>query len=249
MNMSWYQVGSTEESRRRAKDESSKSIKPMRFWLNPGEEKRLIIVDDVEFCVWEHQVMLPGSPNPWGNYETCIAGMDGDAACPLCLADIRRSHKAFITVIDTTGYTSKKDGRLVKYGRYLFPMPNADLDRFIAFRTRYTSLVGAMLDVKRTSKDASRIGDMWDVVPFSDDIKINPKILEDEKLFYKSQRDGKLYPPEAYDYLKIFEPRSKSELRELASGKYSQNANDANQYTGKGGYSPPGGGEADGALY
>lgn len=241
--MSWYQLGSTEESRQKAKEEPRKRI-PTRFWLNPREKKRLIIVDDIEFSLWEHQVIIPGAPNKWGNFETCVAGMDGTTPCPLCLARNRRMFRAYITVVDTTGYPRKKDGKIIKYSRYLFPMTVADLDKFVALRTRNTSLVGAILDVERTGDSAARLGDLWDIVPFSDEQKINPKILEDEKLFYKSQRDGKLYPPEPFDYLNIFEPKTAAELRELAATSSEQ----TESFKGSGSYAPPDGGDDD-VLY
>lgn len=239
----WYQEGSSKDDREKAASETPNWM-PFEFFLREGETKRIIIVDDTDFCLWRHSVKL-------GEKKfvqlTCRAGMDGGAGCPLCAMGNNRRYYGFVTIIDTIGYKAANGEQKGKYMRYLFPMPNRDLERFIALRTKHTSLVGALIDVQRTSKDASRLGDMWDIVYADGKPVMGPQILEDKKLAYKSKKDGKLYPPEPFDYRKIFEPKTEGEIKAILSN--TGGGSESGGFTGGGGYTPPESGGNGDVLY
>lgn len=233
--MSWYKHGSTSEERKTAKEEAPART-ASRFWLNPEEEKRVIILDDEDFVLYEHHVKINGK---WGNFFTCLKGHDGADACPLCMSGNQRRWTSFITVIDCTGFIGK-DGKRIQYRRSLFPMTPTIADRFSALRSKKTTLVNCLVDLKRTSENAPRLGDIWDIVKEGVDVE------NDKKLRWKSNKDGKMHSPEPFEYIKIFAPKTESELKALASGAYSGDNDEA--YKG-GNYTSPDKGGDDDAMY
>jgi hypothetical protein len=234
MSDDWYVHGSTEEDREQAKAEGSKKG-GSRFFLNAKETRRIIMLDDKEFCVWEHHLKINGR---WGNWFTCRKGMrkDNPQPCPLCLSGNKRIWHGYITIIDATGFTGR-DGQEVKYTRRLFPMTNKDLEKFIAKRTKQSGLVGTIWDLTRHSADASKIGDDWEYLD-----RIDP--FTEKKFFYKSRLDGKEHPPSAFDYKELFAPLSEAEMQALG---YSSGNGDGSGSGG--GYQPPDKGGDDDALY
>jgi hypothetical protein len=233
--MGWYKHGSSDEDRKKAKEETP-SRTPTRLWLNAGEEKKIIILDDEDFCLYEHHMKINGK---WGNFFTCLKGHDGEDACPLCMSGVARQFTSFVTVIDCTGFKGK-DGKMVKYRRSLFAMSPTIGDRFAALREKHTTLVNCLMEIKRTSDNAPRLGDVWEIV------KHNIDVESDDKLRWKSRKDGKMHVPEPFEYLKIFAPKTEAELKSLASGAYSGDGDES--YTG-GNYTPPEKGGDDDALY
>ena len=234
--MGWYKHGSTSEDRRKAKEEAPAKT-PTRLWLNPEEEKKIIILDDEDFVLYEHHLKINGK---WGNFFTCLKGHDGEDACPLCMSGNARQFASFVTVIDCTGFVGN-DGKQVKYRRSLFAMPASVGDRFEALRTKHTTLVNCLMEIKRTSDNAPRLGDVWEIVKKGIDVKA------DVKLHWKSRVDGKMHPPEPFEYLKLFAPKTEAELRALASGAYSGDGDES--YRGSSDYKPPTDGGDDDALY
>ena len=233
---SWYIHGSSSEDRETARSESSKKG-GQRFFLNPGEKRRIIMLDDEDFCIWEHHLKINGK---WGNFFTCRKGMsrENPMACPLCLSGNRRIYHGFITIIDATGFTGK-DGKQVKYLRRLLPMTSSDLEKFVSKRTEKTGLVGTIWDFTRYSKDNSKIGDDWSYVERCEPFK-------EKKFFYKSRLDGKEHPPEVFSYKEIFTPLTEEEMRSIGIAASSSGSKDDGD---SGGYSAPDKGGDDDALY
>jgi len=206
--MGWYQKGSTAESRERARKEARSNRKIGRFFLKGKETRRIIMLDDQEFCIWEHHLKINGQ---WGNFFTCRKGADqNDPSCPLCTSKASRSYTGFITVLDETGWKNSK-GEMIKYGRQLFPMSIQILERFATVRDRKTSLVGTVWELTRSSDSAPRLGDVWDYIE-----TVDP--FEDEKYWFTSRMEGKKKPPEVFDYKEIFMPLSCQEMRALGLG-------------------------------
>lgn len=236
--LSWYQSGSTEEQREQAKKESSSRSVP-RFWMDPGDTKTIIFLDDKEFCLWEHHVKIG---DRWGNFFTCLKGMDPNdpKPCPFCLSGNKRQFSAFVTIIDCTGYTDKKTGKEHKYIRKLFPMTVTTLEKFVQRKKKRTSLVGAVWEVSRSGDNSPKIGDDWEHKGEAD-------IDKDLKLHYKSAKDNKLHPPEPYDYLNIFEPLTEAEMRAVIANSGSSSG--GKSYTGDGTYTPPDVGGDNDTIY
>jgi hypothetical protein len=241
MSENWFKHGVTEEDVENVKKEvASRRKSPLRLWLNEKESKKIIILDDQPFSIWEHHMRINGK---WGNFFSCPKGFSDDVVCPICMSGNNRQFSAFISVIDCTGYKNKKGETAGKYSRTLFAMPETVLDRFLAYRAKHTTLVGALIEIQRTSEKAPRLGDVWEVLKTGIDVE------KDEKLWWKSREDGKKHPPEPFDYKKIFAPKTASELQALASGAYS--GDDDEKYSGGGNsdYKPPKEGGDDDVIY
>jgi hypothetical protein len=88
---------------------------------------------------------------------------------------------------------------------------------------------------------------MWDIVYADGKPVMGPQILEDKKLAYKSKTDGKLYPPEPFDYRKIFEPKTEGEIKAILSN--TGGGSESGGFTGGGGYTPPESGGNGDVLY
>jgi len=237
--MSWYQSGSSEEQREQAKIEQGSKSAP-RFWMDPGDTKTIIFLDDSDFCIYEHHLKIGGK---WGNFFTCLRGMDAKnpKPCPFCLSGNKRQFSSFVTIIDCTGYKDKQ-GKEHKYIRKLFPMTTTTLDKFIAKRNKKTSLVGAVWEVSRTSDRAPKVGDDWEHKGEAD-------LDKDTKLHYKSAKDNLLHPPEPYDYLKLFEPLTEDEMRAVLANAGSMMGGSGGEYAPKGEYVPSSGGGDGDTLY
>lgn len=240
----WMQTGSTEDARKKAKEEEESNFSVPRFWIEPGDKKRIIFLDDSEVCIYEH--LLKVGENRYESY-TCPRGMlnNPDVPCPLCDARNRRMYVGFVTVIDVNGYTDKK-GNKHTFIRKLFPMGTTVLERFVQRKKdpkgNPVSLVGVVMDVSRTTKNAPRLGDDWQQVGTTN-------ILTDVKLQYKSKADNKMHAPEPFDYKKILKPLPADELRRILALPPSGSAKSGDDYSGDGTYTPPSGGGDGDALY
>lgn len=120
-----------EEARRRA--EQRKQGTAFRFFMKPGEEKEVIILDrnfaDIPFF-YEHT--LKGPDGKYNVHEVCVKEM---ADCPLCQGygsggDPKPpSYIMFLSVIDPTGFKTKR-GEEVPYDRKLLAVKQGQHDDF-----------------------------------------------------------------------------------------------------------------------
>ena len=112
---------------------------PLRFWMNPGEQKRVVILDyTVEkegqypglFYMHEHEFKNPRT-GKWGEHELCCAGV-GD--CPVCNGSVtgtpeKAYYAMYLSVIDLTPYT--KDGKRVPHSYKMLMVKGGQIDAFL----------------------------------------------------------------------------------------------------------------------
>ena len=168
----------------------SEDRKPFRFWMNPGDAKDIVFVDDRAFSFKEHQVKLNGK---WNNFFTCTAPMG--EKCPLCEAKQPLYLVTMFTVIDTSEYTSS-NGKVYKNTRKLLAVKPAIatvLQR--KKKAQNESLVGCKFTVFRpTEKDSSAGSDFE----------------------FQSKIDLAEYGnPQPFDYEQIFAPLTRRELLDV----------------------------------
>ena len=220
-NDSWFTVGVTAESLKKAKSESSNTGKS-RLWMPKGQSKRVVILDDEPFCFWEHNPKINGKYK--GNWFICRHGMPG--GCPLCNGSSKRYYIGFVTVIDVDGFTGK-NGESVKNFRLLLPMKLDSLTLFAAKKERKTSLVNAMFELTRTDSDKSPgCGNDWDFLEYVDP--------ENKDFWYESRVAGGLVKPEPFEYRKIFVPLSVEEMMNIGNNSTVSNSNGISE-SGSGG--------------
>ena len=203
----WYNRGIDDEALKKAESERGGGTR--RFWMPPNSTRKIIMLDDEPFCIHEHNPKINGQFKD--NWYTCRKGADvNDLACPMCSSKVRRYYIGFVTVLDATGWTTKKDNKLVIYQRQLFPMKVESLKRFKIIKHKKTHLVGAIFDVTRTDDRSPQCGDMFDFEGYAD--------LKDEKYFFDSRLEGKKKAPEPFNYLDILKPLSSKEMMAIGIG-------------------------------
>lgn len=146
---------------------------PRLFWVPPGGETEVVLLDDLPVILNRHKMYIRGDSVASQMRQTC-AGMDPDEfprPCPkdciVCNAMLRyrqigRHAQAYLTVIDTRGFVSRKTGKQYKDMKYLLELDRTDKELFEKKREAHGGLSGAVFKVYRTDKKSSpRIGDSW----------------------------------------------------------------------------------------
>lgn len=205
MGKSWFSRGPSQEDLDKTRKEMG-IRRQNRFFLKPGQSKRIIFLDDVPFCFHEHSPLINGQ---FGHHFSCRQGVDlNDPICPLCVSGVKRSYVGYLTILDATGWENKK-GERVMYSRQLFPMTLKSIELFNSKKQRRISLVGAVFDMTRTSKDDVRVGNDWDYDGIVDPFK-------DEKYWFTSKLQSGKLPPEPFDYEEIMMPLSCDDMKNLS---------------------------------
>ena len=181
---------------------------PLRFFLNKGETKKIMFLDDEPQWAWEHSFRkgFTKSGKPKWRRVTCRRGLDG--GCPGCASDLMRVYTGFLTILDLTGYKDS-EGKRHKNIRKLLTVGVDDDDRFALWYKKNDGLTGWIVETTRFEKKKARaIGDDFEFVK-----RVDP--FKDEEYFFTSRLDGgEKKPPEVFDYAKILEPLSAEDMRE-----------------------------------
>lgn len=196
----WSQTGFTglDDAEKRQKEKGSKYL---RLWLEVKAEKRLVFLDDVPFCIYEHQLKIDGK---WGNHFTCANGIH---RCVPCDKQDSPQYIGYFTVIDTTGYTDSK-GVTHKNNKKLYGAKVAALRALERIKEKRGSLVGAAIDVFRSSKQAANCGDQFDYIEV-----VDLKRFEDT---------------EPFDYMTLFAPKKPEDVDQIiGSASVDEDADDS----------------------
>ena len=179
-----------------------------RFWLKPNGEAKVIFLDDDPIVLEEHQLKVNGD---WRNWFTCRRILN--EPCILCdeLKDTP-STVGFYTVVDLTEYTDKK-GNVHKNTIKLFAPKFKALQviKRLSMKRKEAGHDGIALcvfDVFRSSGDAYNVGDVFtfEAQTTWDEVKVlNPEAA-------------------VLDYLKILEPKTNAELKQLLSKNTAANS-------------------------
>jgi hypothetical protein len=162
--------------------------KQNRFWLNVGEEKKVIFLDDAPFTFWEHNFTINGD---FRNYATCLKNLN--KPCPMCEAKIKIYYIGLFTVIDLSVWTDKS-GKLHKNEVKLFAAKVKAL-KLLKKQKEKDRLKNGLFSVGRIEAKSGTSGDFFDF-----DEAVNPLIyVPDAKpMIYEE-----VCKPLEYDQLKV----------------------------------------------
>lgn len=185
---SWLETGTDVEIKR----EKSVFSGPLRFWLEKGEEKKIVFLDSLQSIpsIYEHSFRWG---KRYGATLTCLKMMGLD--CPFCeFADekddyqLRRYHCTPLTIIDLSTYTDKQGKKHVNVKK-LFPAKESTRELIIRagkkLQDQGKDLHLATFEVFRPNKDKSiRVGENFTYVEhqpkdFVEDISV----LDPEKAY------------------------------------------------------------------
>lgn len=182
------------EKRARQEEEYQKRLNtPFDFWLKPGSEAEIVILDHEEpFFVSLHKVKVNGR---WTD-EVCIA--DTGETCPLCESENREgSYTLVLTCLDRRPYTTKA-GKTIKASKKLLKVKGRNLPKFERAYDRFDgNLRGVRLLARRDGEKESGMGE---------DLEFLGRIPEARLKKYKEIA-------QPADYSEIFEVPSAEELR------------------------------------
>lgn len=142
---------------------------PSRFRCQPGETKRLVVLDEkFSFGMREHS--LQQADGKWTT-ERCISEWD---SCPLCSRDnVSVYDVAMLTVLDLTPWTkTNADGTTTKYEytKRVLAVKKGDLPSFSGLLNVHGSFRGLVLDMARgTGQKETASGKPTYVMTLSDD--------------------------------------------------------------------------------
>lgn len=134
-----------------------------RFFMKPGEERKLIFLTDAETPqpVWEHKVFHKGTKMP--SFHTCLRESEGN--CPLC--DWHSEHgkvparkTLFMTVIDVEGFVSNRTQKAYTNLKRLYAITSSSSIELLGKRVNRLidggkNLRGAQFMIGRTTNDKS----------------------------------------------------------------------------------------------
>lgn len=190
---------------KRRQEESGKN--PFRFYLNVGDEKSFIVLDDEPtFLRWEHEEW--DDRNKRMNHYGCISATDN---CPACDNLENKSYFAmYLTVIDLTPFDTKA-GDHVEFSKKLLVVKSNQHKVFYRRFDKSGTLRGVVFDCFRDKKTDARIGGTLDYAEI---------LEEDDLLGYVREyedRDGKPQTTDIqpYDYLDMFPETTVASLEEI----------------------------------
>lgn len=177
---SWFETGYSGAEKEQERRELGAA--PNRFWLKAGQSKEIVLIDDSPFCYWEHAWRIGDDKNY--HFATCISkihpeGCPGDSAKGVQKAE----YIGQLTIIDVTGYVSKKDDKEHKYQLTLLSPKTKVLNKLKAKKEAKGSLTGLLWQVLRTDDNSPNTGD---------DFEVKREIADMSKVFEVVSYKGKL---------------------------------------------------------
>lgn len=167
MATKWLKKGKAAQKSMKEEEARAEAQKNMggnnRFWMKEGEERTITFVDggltedgllDIPMY-FEHTVKYSGQ---WTQF-VCVAE---EEPCPLCETGDRPTFVGVATIIDHTGFYSKKDEKQIKNIRRLYVAPRTVIKKLQTLAAKRGTLAGLTFDVTRTEKKAARVGDLLD---------------------------------------------------------------------------------------
>jgi hypothetical protein len=152
-----------DELERQATARANRTFKPFRFYMKPGEQKQLLILDTVarSACFYEHEIYIPSQKTVY--QESCPKEFD---ICPICqMAERGGANSPFnnpyyvmmLSIIDLTPFT-KKDGSIIPWSRKLLPLKAQSQDFFDRLEQNQGGLRGCKLLMTRPTSDTVKVG-------------------------------------------------------------------------------------------
>jgi len=173
-NSSWFKKGREGFEEKRKLDaiaEKRKEKYAPRFWLQPGEEAKIVFLDSDGFYIKEHNLKIGGK---WGNYITCT---DDFAPCSVCKEGYRPTYTAYYSIIDGRKFTTS-DGKVVKNRKVLLPLKGSAINFLEDVKKKHKKLRGLVARVKRYTANDPNCGNYFEILG-----KIDLRKFEDNKPF------------------------------------------------------------------
>lgn len=216
---SWYGTNYQGLDEAKAAQEERRN-QPSRFWMKPGETRRLLFLDEVGFTFNEHKVLK--IPNDWktAESETCPG-----PGCPLCEQGNQRLLTIVHTVLDFDGYKDREGKEHDKMKKHLFVMGLTVADIVRENKKNWGGLKGHLIRVTRKTERDARTGSSFDHC-----------LKEGRAIVYNLEdvaaRGIDIVP---FNYVDIFKPKS----LEALNAKYGRVAFTPEDFSGpKGGAKP-----------
>lgn len=215
-----------EKANEEAKSRGKFSASQRRFYLPPGKESEIIILDEkITAGAWEHDLPIPGKN--YKNYVPCLAAVPG-LSCPLCRAGDRRTYRMFATCLDLSQYTPKGGGKPVLFSKKLLAINQGEKERWQSIQQDTLELHGTMrgtyIYMKRPNEQrSSRIGEpfavqgkLWQHMEEKDIVQAygNKQVVEHGKIVKPAN-----YDITAHNYDEIF-PYPDEEFIAAMEAKY-----------------------------
>lgn len=207
-----------DELERQATARANRKFKPFRFYMKPGEQKQILVLDATarSACFYEHDIFIASQKQSYN--ESCPKEFD---LCPICqMAERGGQNSPFkqpyyvmmLSIIDLTPY-QKRDGSIIPWSRKLLPCKAQSQDFFDRLEASQGGLRGVKLLMTRPTNDTVRIG-----LP-----EFMQKHTEEEILASFSHpemkgKDGSVYKLAnadcyAYDYAELFPQPTGEDIR------------------------------------
>lgn len=219
-----------QEEEQRVQAKADKALMPFRFWLEPGAECEVTILDEsleAGFARPEHN--LKGADGKYGNIVPCIRN---EAECPLCKSDRESTVVLYLSVLVHRPYTSKKTGEVKEYSKMFLCLKRGQYNDFAriekAALKKYQTLRGITLLLAR-DKERNSYGTGMPITGEEGNIIVD--FYEEDDLIktfghkaIKNREGNKVIRPEndditPYDYKSLMpQPDVDEFLEEFGSG-------------------------------
>jgi len=238
--MSWYEQGFDGVAKEEARLDALKT--PKRLWIKGGQGRELVLLDDVPFCIFEHNAKVNGS---WRNHHTCMRGFEDPCYSCTELGDRSRSYTGYLTCVDCSLW---EDGRGNRH-QYEVTLVGGKLNLIKKWRRKRDESESGTLcltrwHVHRESENEPATGDEWECRgPVKDPARMFELAVfrgkklsewwddaeEDElkmknlrrmfKVEFDPEDDGRLVRRVVpFNYMEVLKPRGNAFAKELLRG-------------------------------
>lgn len=238
MGAGWAKTGfdSVDEAANEYTNNPSDEVRD--YWTPVGSTKRIVLIDDIPFCFWNHS--LYELTKQAGDNEICLKRNHIEKTCPLCEADMWSSFMGYLTVVDCgevvrqgadvslMGYQGKN--ALYQFDKKKMPLKKGGKDKpgmlqkLRTFKDRKGgSLVGTVWDVTRHGKKEESVGADWEYVgriDLSSSDALKQALVDMEGSPLDSVDDPMIedLTTEPAPYDELFQPKSIAQLAKLLPG-------------------------------
>jgi len=170
MSESWHSQGYDGIDKEEARIQASKVAN--RLWIRGGSGKDLVLIDDVPFCIKEHNAKVNGS---WRNHHTCMENVS-EEACHSCetLGERSRAFTGYLTTVDCSLSVDRK-GNKYQFEVMLVGGKLSQLKKWKRKKEDKGSLVMTKWKVHREDDQKPSTGDEWE---FDGEVKSQEKLFE-----------------------------------------------------------------------
>jgi hypothetical protein len=117
-----------QDEENRIKERMEKAYMPYRFWLEPGSQCEITLLDaslEEGFARPEHN--LKGADGKYGNIVPCIRN---EADCPLCRSDRESTLVLYLSILVHRPYVVKKTGETREYSKMFLCLKRGQYNDF-----------------------------------------------------------------------------------------------------------------------